>query len=74
MSYVSPIYQTSSNVAGPIVSAAASAQLSVVELELAKLNHAIEGPEAAAARREREEQNMMRETWIGSIVSTVASE
>jgi hypothetical protein len=58
-----------------MVSAAASAQVSQVELELAKIrrSQAVESPAAAAIRREEEDKKMKRDTWIGSIVASFAS-
>lgn len=71
MSYHPPIYQT-----GSIVSAAVSAQLSTVDLELAKIKRTqgIESAEAAAARRAEDERKMKRDTIIGSVVASVTSE
>eukprot|EP00545_Synedropsis_sp_CCMP1620_P001166 CAMPEP_0119016192 /NCGR_PEP_ID=MMETSP1176-20130426/11863_1 /TAXON_ID=265551 /ORGANISM="Synedropsis recta cf, Strain CCMP1620" /LENGTH=290 /DNA_ID=CAMNT_0006969527 /DNA_START=96 /DNA_END=968 /DNA_ORIENTATION=- len=69
MSYQPPIYHT-----GSMVSAAASAQLSQVELELSKIRRSagVESPAAAAVRREGDEEKMKRDTYIGSIIASVA--
>lgn len=59
------------------MSAAASVQLSAVELELSKIRRSmtsgIESPAAAALRRKEEEKVMKRDTWIGSIIASFSS-